>query len=476
MINFKDFLIESKGADTAFSGHANEHLTHHLLQKYINHLKNSLQNGSNLESSHSAAMQHMLNQKYDPNKFSQIPELGNARAHFGDEEMGNMHEDSKKTASAIINHLRNNYNLGVSDSRHIGKENVGRSGGADLEISTQNDRGEPDKSKVYLEHLGASLKYAKSPSSTIKIHSPSVKTMSGIIDKHHQLMHGEKSGLQETLNNIGKEGVLSQQTALAKHHDVLSKYFNELGDKKLTYKPMMNSNGQVIGGNLSKHAVSHLRDSKDPKLRAAYNDMANENLKMKTRMAAALHDSISKILDHPSTSPEHDQIKESLIRDMANIHKDQAPSILVSTERNKPEASVYDTSDYLTKSITRNGLNGHSYSGKSTFKVGPMDLALDTRPTTSRNPVSSYPVNASIKTSDVKQNGSYPKTVETPPTTKKVKNSKSPTKPTPQQVAALKHQQTHPIFGNSTGEHSGTSFYSPADTEHAQNMQAQGAQ
>lgn len=47
--------------------------------------------------------------------------------------------------------------------------------------------------------------------------------------------------------------------------------------------------------------------------------------------------------------------------------------------------------------------------------------------------------------------------------------------PTRAQVAALKHQQTHPIFGNGSGEHSGTSFYSPADVEHAQNMQNVGA-
>jgi len=55
-------------------------------------------------------------------------------------------------------------------------------------------------------------------------------------------------------------------------------------------------------------------------------------------------------------------------------------------------------------------------------------------------------------------------------------SNKKVVEPTTKQVAALKQQQTHPIFGNSTGEHGGAQFYGPADKEHAQNMQAQGAQ
>jgi hypothetical protein len=48
--------------------------------------------------------------------------------------------------------------------------------------------------------------------------------------------------------------------------------------------------------------------------------------------------------------------------------------------------------------------------------------------------------------------------------------------PTQQQVTALKHQQANPILGNNSGEHGGTSFYSPSDIQHAQDMQNTGAQ
>lgn len=414
VLNFTEFvgnfLAEAKGADTAYSGHANEHFTHHILNRYLEHLKNSVQNGKNDDEAHAAAIDHINSLKYSKKQFSHIPELQNASQHFGDEEMSNIHEDSKKTANAILNHLRNHYKTNIVGSMHVGKGGPkavekltgGKKSEADLLLQTKDAQGKQDTARAYLEHVGASLKYSKGLSSTLKIHSPTINKMAEIIDSHHKQMHGKSSGIHDELNGIAQEGVNAQKAALAKHHDALSNYFSKLNNPKLTYKPHLDANGNVIGGELSQDAVSEIRDSKDPKLQAAYKDMSTENLKMKNKMAEALHRATSSVLDHEPNNVKHNPIKESLLRSMGNLHTDKLPTFLVSTERSKPQASVYDVGNFFTRNLQTNGLSKHNYTGKSTFGVGPMSFALDTRPTTTRNPVTSFPINTTVKTSHIK--------------------------------------------------------------------------
>ena len=417
MLNFVSFVgnflteANSRGADTAFSGHANEHFSNSLLNHYVKHLTNHINSGADYESAHQKALDATNLKKYDKKNYADNSDIQNASNHFGDEEMSNMHEDSKKTVNAILDHIKNNYNAKVNSSSHVGKsgpkkiakETGGQESEADLLLNLQNNKGEKDLAKAYLEHIGTSLKYSKSISSKIKVHSPTVNKLANIIEDHHNLMHGKSSGIMNELDNLGQEGVKAQQSALLPHHDYLSNHFNSLNDKKLTYNPVVDKNGNLTGGNLSQDAVSHIRDSKDKNLRAAYDSMATENLKMKTKMADALHRATSSVLNHPSNDQRSNDIRESLIRNMGNQQKDKLHTFLVSTERAKPKASVYDVGDYFTKDLANNGLTRTKYSGKSTFGVGPLDFALDTRPTTSKNPSTSYPINGVIKTSEIKK-------------------------------------------------------------------------
>lgn len=424
MLGFTSFLNKSviseavgrtgqDAADTAYSGHANEHFTHHLITQYANHLDTHMNNGHDYETAHKKALEHMHSLSYDHNHFSKMPELQKSSETLGHEKMNLIHEDSKKTAEGIINHLKDNYDSSIRKSYHTGgaggskTEKIageGKKSEADLLFETRNKQGLQDHARAYLDHVGASLKYSKKTSSKIKVHSPSIGKMAQIIAEHHKKMHGEDSDIHENLNKIGSEGLQAQREALLKHHDTLNEYFSKLGDKKLSYKPVTNEKGEVIGGNLSQDAVSHLRDSKDPKLRAAYNDMAKENLKMKTRMAEAFKNAADKVTEHPSTNSAHDDIKESLIRSMGNLPKDKLPTFLVSTERAKPKASIYDVSEFIKNDIAKNGVSGrNSYSGKSTFKVGPLDFGLDARPSTSANPLTTWPINTDVKTSSIRE-------------------------------------------------------------------------
>jgi len=416
MIKFNEYKIineaSKKGADTAYSGHANEHFTNQLLKTYVKHYGKSAAKGIDDETAHQAAMNHITKKKYDEKDYSDIPELRNASAHFGHDEMSRMHEDSKKTVTSILNHLRNNYKTNIADSMHVGKggskaveKETGQRSEADLLLKTKNSQGKDDEARAYLAHLGASLKYSKGAPSSIKIHSPTVNKMAHIVDSHYQQMHGKSSGIHKDLDTIGKEGVAAQQAILAKHHNVLANYFNKTKDPKLTYTPIVDKHGNISGGNLSQDAVSHIRDSDNPKLRAAYDDMGKENLKMKAKMAAVFHKHVSAVLDHKPGDPAHRDLKESLLRSMGNMHTDKLPTFLVSTKRDKPEADIYDVGKYFTNHIAENGVEGHNYTGKTGFNAGPMDISLDTRPTTSKNPVTSFPINTTVKSGDMIKEG-----------------------------------------------------------------------
>ena len=462
MLKFKNYLTESKGADTAFSGHANEHFTNALLNQYVEHLGKHLKKGVDYDTAHEKALDHINSRKYTDKaqgnySYDNLPQLENARNHMGDEEMQNMHDDAKKSAIAVANHIKNNYGHVVTGSEHVGGANGGGvaagGGGADLLVHTKNQQGQPDTAKAIMDHVGASLKYSKKSASSIKIHSPTIGNMAAIIDAHHEAMHGHSTSLNDTLHSIANEGVENQRKSLAPHHAFLTNYFASHNNPKMKYEPITDKRGKIIGGNLNKEAISHLRDqSKGSKHRDIYNDMAAENLKMKNKMAATIHDSISSVLDQPYTGtkldPKHAKIKESLLRSMANIHKGQLPTFLVSTERKKPTASVYDTGQFLTNNMATDGVDRHGYSGKSTLRAGPLNMSLDTRPTTSRNPVSSYPINVNMKASDIKK-------------------QKDPTA-SPTIAKPIKKPNMSVPAG--TGEHGGVSFESPADKAQARSM------
>lgn len=462
MLKFSEFniqsILESKGADTAFSGHANEHFTHHFLNQYLQHLTNSVSNGIGEDDAHNAALSHVNSLSYNSKDFANNADLQNASNYFGESEMGNIYNDSKKTSNAILNHLKNTYNLKLKKSNHIGKDKAAakKFAGADLALDTEDNMGQQSSARAYLEHVGASLKYSKKPGGAIKIHSPTPNKLANIIDEHHKAMHGVSSGVVEELQKIGEEGLRAQQATLAPHHDYLSQHFGSLGNKKLTYAPIHDDKGNRIGGNLSQDAISYIRDSKDPKLNSIYKSMATENLKMKTRMADALHRATASVLQDSSGKKDSDQIKESLIRSMGNQHRGKTPTFLVSTERNKPEASVYDVGSYFDNHLRENGLSGTNYTGKSTFRVGPMDFALDTRPTTSMNPPTSFPINGSIKTSDIKK--TQPQSYSSKP--KKTKNVVKQ----PQNVEPK--QPTFSVDAN----HGEKSYYSPEEQQHMQGL------
>lgn len=490
MFSFAQFLTEARGAETALSGHANEHFTNALVKEYVAHLSNSLNRGADYDTAHEAALKHMNGIKYE--NHANIPEVQRGRQVMGDDEVRAIHDDSKKTAIGLLNHIKNNYGHVVEDSYHTGKIGPkgvkaltgGKASEADVLLKTRSPEGNPDTARAILDHIGSSLKYSKDKTSTIKIHSPTVHTMAKIIDDHHGLMHNESSGIHEALDRIAGEGVEAQRAALAKHHHALADYFNSLNDKKMTYSPVVDHRGQVVGGNLSQDAVSHIRDSEDPKLRAAYDDMASENLKMKTKMAQALHGAMTNVLNHPTKDgSKKAAIKESMLRSMANLKTDKLPTFLVSTERAKQDPTIYDVGHFYTNHLAKHGTDDHSYSGKSTFTAGPLSFSLDTRPTTSKNPTTTYPINTTVKTSDIKK--------------MKEQEESSPVseKPRPMQIAAQRQQQTRaapaaagaaapqpsvkprsqwkvagdnpesPMHHWASGEHGGRPFYSPDEQQ-----------
>jgi hypothetical protein len=436
MLKFSELLVENRGAETALSGHANEHFTNALIKEYVGHLSRSLRRGVDYDTAHKAALGHMNGIKYE--RHANIPEVQKGRQVMGDDEVRAIHDDSKKTAVGLLDHIKNNYGHVVEDSYHTGKIGPkgvkaltgGKSSEADVLLKTRSPDGQSDTARAILDHIGSSLKYSKDKTSTIKIHSPTVNKMAGIIDDHHQAMHGKSSGIHGILDKIGAEGVDAQRAALAPHHHALADYFNSLNDPKMTYSPVVDKNGNVTGGNLTQEAVSHIRDNpnNDPRLKAAYNDMSTENLKMKTRMAEALHGAMSRVLDHRSDDPNHAAIKESMLRSMGNLKTDKLPTFLVSTERSRATPTIYDVGHFYTQHLAANGTDDHNYTGKSTFSAGPLGFSLDTRPTTSKNPVTSFPINTTVKTSDIKKL----KERETAPSTE------SPMQIASQRVAAKK--------------------------------------
>jgi len=409
MGSFINFITEAKGADTAFSGHANEHFTNDFLNAYQHHHDDAVKRG--IANPHEHALRKMNAIKYDHAAYSQHPELANAAKHFGPQEMENIHNDSKMTANGIINHLRNKYGQNVAESIHVGKGGpamveklTGKPSQADIVVRTNQNKTAP----IVTEHKGVSLKYSKVGSGSTKIHSPTLKNMADIIEAHHEKLHGKSFGLHALLKKEADRGLREQRQALRPYHDIIMKHLDanrDPNDKKLkhlTYKK--NAEGDL---ELHKDAISHIRDSDDPRVREAYDAMATANLAMKARMAHHFHSAVASAMGAPS-NPKNNQTKESLFRSIANVQRPeeskQLPTMLVSTERGKG-TTIHDVNDYIKNHIDEHGVEETSHNeGTGGFKVGPLSLNIDTRPTTNRNPVTSFPINTNISNSELKKN------------------------------------------------------------------------
>jgi hypothetical protein len=156
---------------------------------------------------------------------------------------------------------------------------------------------------------------------------------------------------------------------------------------------------------LTREATSHLRDSDSDELRKIYEAMADENLAMKRKIAKTLFDAVKAVMDR---APWNDPVKESLLRSIANVQSveklTQLPTMIVSTDRDKG-VHIFDVNAYLAQYIELNGVGNCTYSeGTSGFKLGPLSVSLDTRPTTQLNPITTFPVNVTMSCAELKKN------------------------------------------------------------------------
>lgn len=422
MLGFKQFLseqflVEGRGEETAHSGFANEHFTVQHINDYVKHVKSG--------GTHESGLKKIKSTKFDHTSYKEGHPVHKAIKSMGKEEVGKIHEDSKDTAHTIIHHLRNEYGLSTTNSHHVGKvgpageEEVkkltGKPSNADVVINTKSAKGKAGQALAHLEHIGASLKYSKKPSSAIKIHSPSITHMGEIVDSHHEQMHGKKLGIVDNMNKAVKKGLSAQQNVIKTHARELDKHFkskdfqNELKNsakaKKYGSLAKTATKENLEKGQLSSAGVSYIRNS--DKFKHVYNKMGEANLKMKSEVAAHLHQGVAAVLNHKSKSPKHAAIKESLVRSMGNIHKpgstNALPTFLVSTNRGK-KTEIHDVTNHFEKHFKEKGVDGNTSmtKGTSLFKAGPMTVTVDARPATRGNPLSG-PINASVPTSELKK-------------------------------------------------------------------------
>lgn len=482
MFGFNKFLlVEASGKDTALSGHSNEHFTNEFIRDYIEHSRKHLSSGLDPEQAHKKAMDFLEKRSYNQRDWENHPGLAPSIEHFKKPEMQNMHEDSKKTARSIINHVKN-MGYGIDETKHMGiggpkevEAYTGKPSEADLAFKIHhNETGDQDYAHAFLDHLGASLKYSKGKESAMKIYAPGVSTMADIVDNHHSRLFRSNRSLNDDLREIADEGLQNQRKSLRRHHKELQDYFQNYDEENQSKNPSytpIRENGRVVGGNLSQKAMSHIRDN--PKLRHIYDSVSAENLRMKNKLAAAIHGRIGQVLDHEPDNPAHNELKESLLRSISNLHKGKLPTFLVSTSRKDPEASIYNMQDYLQNRIQSDGLGKHSHAGASTFSVGPFSLGLDTRPTTRQDPLSG-PINVTVSKSQVKKSmnpSNKPVVVQKP--TKKTALVKSASNKPAARVSATTptaaggfgqyrgSQSTQNPSLNTDAEHGGTQFYAP---------------
>jgi hypothetical protein len=413
LISEETLLVEGRGEETAHSGFANEHFTNEHINNYISHVKKG--------GAHETGMNKIKSAKFDHTSYKGDHPIARAVKAIGKEEVGKIHEDSKSTAHAIINHMKDTYGSKVTGSHHVGKvgaagaEEVkkltGKPSNADVVISTNHPKRGAGHALAHLEHIGASLKYSKASGGDVKIHSPSITNMGRIIDDHHEQMHGKSAGVGEKIKKAAAAGVAAQKKIVKAHAVELGKHFSS---KEFTqnknpkhvkkYLGKVGSASDYKAGVLNKAGISYI--GKNEKTRHIYDKLAVENLKMKKNIAGHLHTGISAVLDHKSSSPKHKAIKESLVRSIGNVHPPEKsgslPTFLVSTERGK-QTQIHDVTAHFAKHLAEHGPEKHSHTkGASTFKVGPTNLAIDARPTTNTNPLNN-PINVSVSSAALKK-------------------------------------------------------------------------
>lgn len=418
MLNFsrylkEELLTEGRGEETAHSGFSNEHFTHQHLTEYVRHL--------GAGGSHETGIEKITRAKFNPAKIKPDHPLQNAMRAIGSDEVGRIHDDSKNTAVAIINHLRSNYNLGVSGSHHVGKvgsageEEVrkltGKPSNADVVVETVTPKKKKGFALAHMEHIGASLKYSKGAKGDVKIYAPSISHMAEIIEDHHEEMHGKRLGIQESIRAATNSGLAAQRAIVKKHAAALKRHFSSAEfTRNKDPKHVKKYLGKVSGaedlekGVLNAAGMSYIRNH--PKLRAIYDEMASENLKMKQTIAGHLHRGITAVLGNQKAGTKGKKVQESLVRTMANIQRpeesDSLPTFLVSTERGRG-TQIHDIHAHFQRHFDENGFGVHSYSkGASTLKVGPANLTVDARPATTGNPLNN-PINVSVSSSALKK-------------------------------------------------------------------------
>lgn len=403
-----DTVKEARGAITAHSGSTNEHFTNGFLNNYYATLEKHLKNGDPVKVAHKKALKVLHKKEYDNTIVKQIADLLVAQKVLGNDEMKNIHEDSKKTASGVADHIIEKYSSHVISSVHVGKSGpkvvekiTGLPSQADIVVETDHT----NQASNYIKHKGLSLKYSKAKGTSVKIHSPTINKMGVIIEDHYKMIYGRKFGLHDQLNEFSKLFLQEQQLVLMPYHHILDKFFRDMGDPLKTYTKLVDSDGMHVGGDLSRAATSHIRDSDSKELRAIYDAMSVKNLEMKRCMASSMFECLSAVIDYAPS--EEMKTKESLVRSIANIQAPeeltQLPTMIISTDRDKG-VHIFDVNNYLENYIKLNGVETCSYTeGTSGFKVGPLTVSLDTRPTTNRNPITSYPINVTMSGAALKK-------------------------------------------------------------------------
>lgn len=395
----------ARGAITAHSGNTNEHFTNNLLNGYYDDLEKRLMKGEDIKSAHKKALASLKKKPFKEKMVRQVADLLVAHKVLGAQEMELIHEDSKKTATGVADHIVDRYSSHIVSSIHVGKSGpnvvkqiTGLPSQADIIVET-------DQMIDFLSHRGLSLKYSKAKGTSIKIHSPTPNSLAKIIEDHYEQTFDKKANIHVTLERYGQEGLDAQQKALKDYHHTLDTFFKNLGDSKKRYSKLVDGEGIHFGGMLTREATSHLRDSDSDELRKIYEAMADENLAMKRKIAKTLFDAVKAVMDR---APWNDPVKESLLRSIANVQSveklTQLPTMIVSTDRDKG-VHIFDVNAYLAQYIELNGVGNCTYSeGTSGFKLGPLSVSLDTRPTTQLNPITTFPVNVTMSCAELKKN------------------------------------------------------------------------
>jgi hypothetical protein len=277
---------------------------------------------------HDQALKKMLNLVVTPSQFPNSHPIYKAHGLFGKDEYALIHDDGKIAAGKIIEYVHDVYDYRVVGVHHTGSEIsgkiveqlTGKKSNADLVL-------EVSFRELY-EYIGTSLKYSKSmkqTDNTLKVYSPTVKTLARRLD---DIAKGDS--LSKSVARIRDASVAAQKKTVAKYHKLLSSTFGEeetrlyYTEKPCRYTPTYEGQ-RVVAGKLSHGACSYIRDCGDKKLRALFNEMAEYNLKMKHDFCDEFYKTIKAIVAKGGT--------KKLYKALFNFSVDQLPTVSVSTSR-----------------------------------------------------------------------------------------------------------------------------------------------